>query len=309
MEEKHYDLIAVGELVVDLIGQEVCEDLSQAKEFHKYQGGSPSNLAANLSKMGKKTAVIASVGMDNFGKFLINSIQKAGVDVQHIQETWSVPTCLVVNTRTMGTPDFIAYRDADRYISGEAITDNLLRNTRVFHTTCFGLSQKPAQETIMDAARRASELGCDLSIDLNYAPQIWPERQEAIDLIHQYCNLKPLIKVSLDDFERLLDKTDATREEILNYFIVAGAKLVCLTLGNEGSILKQPNQHSIFVPTEKITLLGDATGAGDAYWAGFLSGWLDDLPIKKCAEAGSKLAALKIQRVGPLPLIDKELLY
>ncbi|MDX2302898.1 MAG: sugar kinase [Microscillaceae bacterium] len=309
MENKLYDLIAVGELLVDLIGQQVCEDLSQADEFHRFQGGSPSNLASNLAKLGKKTAMVASVGRDNFGKFLIKNIQESGVDVQYISENEEIPTSLVINTRTLGTPDFIAYREADRFIFKESLGDELLANTRIFHTTCFGLSRNPAQETIMDAATRATKLGCTLSIDMNYAPQIWPARHEALDLIKQYCRLSPLIKISQDDYERLLGEKKYTRQEILNYFIQEGAQLVCLTLGGEGSLVQVPNQPTLHIPTQRVDLLGDATGAGDAYWAGFLSAWLDKLSVEKCAEIGSRLAALKLQQIGPLTLIDKKILY
>ena len=89
-----------------------------------------------------------------------------------------------------------------------------------------------------------------------------------------------------------------------------GAQLVCLTLGAKGSIVSFDNgQQQIEIPGKPLEVK-DATGAGDAYWAGFLTAWLDQKLPADCAQAGAKMAALKISTVGPLPSkIEKSTLY
>ena len=84
-----------------------------------------------------------------------------------------VPTTLILVTRSKTVSDFEAYRGADTHILPSQISDTMLSNAAIFHTTCFALSLNPAQNTILDAASRATTLGCRLSIDVNYAQKIW----------------------------------------------------------------------------------------------------------------------------------------
>ena len=76
---------------------------------------------------------------------------------------------------------------------------------------------------------------------------------------------------------------------------------VCLTLGSKGVKLSQSGKEVIQLPAIKIDVVQDATGAGDAFWSGFLFAYIKDKPIEKCLEVALQLAALKLQNVGRLP--------
>ena len=169
------DLLAVGELLVDLISEEA-GTLADAQRFIRHQGGSPANLSRNLALLGKRTALIACVGNENLGRFLKNQVQAAGVLTDHLIIDPVAPTSIVVIARTADTPDFIAYRDADIVIRPEHIPNEVLAQSTLYHTTCFALSREPAQSSILDGAHRAAATGCTLSIDVNYAPSIWNDR-------------------------------------------------------------------------------------------------------------------------------------
>ena len=85
------------------------------------------------------------------------------------------------------------------------------------------------------------------------------------------------------------------------YFNKEGVDLVCLTLGSKGVKLSQKNKRVIEMPAIKIEKVMDATGAGDAFWSGFLFAYIRKKPIEDCVEVALKLAALKLQNVGRLP--------
>lgn len=304
-DSRPYALLAAGELLVDLIGQQPTPDLQEAREFGRVAGGSPANLAANLAKLGHRAALVACVGPDRLGDFLKKSVEATGLAADFIATDEREPTSLVVVSRTAGTPDFIAYRMADRMLQPAHLPDDLLGQCRVFHTTCFALSREPAQGTLLDAARRAAAAGCQLSIDANYAPSIWPDRAEARRVITAYVALGAFVKLSTDDAERLYGEP-VPEETILADFHALGAPLVVLTKGGEGSLISwtvrraERGQERYFVPGEKLEVV-DATGAGDAYWAGFLSAWFDGCDFPTCARAGGYLAARKLTTDGPLP--------
>ncbi|TAE32291.1 MAG: sugar kinase [Cytophagales bacterium] len=295
-----YQILAVGELLADLIGQEITTSLHDTTVFERFQGGSPANMAANMARLGNRAALVACVGSDNVGTYLVEQVANAGVDTAHVVRAEYDPTTLVLVSRTKGTPDFIAYRQADRQLKPEHLPDSLLSQSRLFHTTCFALSQEPAQGTIVDAAQRASQLGCQVSIDCNYAPSIWPDREHAWQVISAYCSAGALVKLSEDDAARLYGQPQSN-DRIIADFHQMGATLVCLTLGAEGSIVSSNGgAERVQLPGRKIDVI-DVTGAGDAYWAGFLTAWLEGRSPAQCAEAGADIAARKLTTKGPLP--------
>ncbi|MEO1652890.1 MAG: sugar kinase [Bacteroidota bacterium] len=296
-----YDLLAVGELLVDLIGEKKGVSLQDNERFVKYAGGSPANLASNLAKLGKSAALVACVGKDGLGRFLKEELNKAGV-MGHVSTHETLPTSMVLTTRSTETPDFIAYRSADPYLPESELSDEILSQTKIFHTTCFALSRSPAREIILEAAQRAHQLGVKLSIDLNYAPEIWPERKEAQEIISHYCQWNPLIKMSEVDAKRIFARQGRHQLAGVNHLKKAGAALICMTLGKEGSrIFASRPERIIEVPVPPVSEVADSTGAGDAYWAGFLCAWIDQKDLEICAQAGSRLAAFKVQTFGPLP--------
>lgn len=302
-------ILSVGELLADFIGQAFSESLFDASDFTRFQGGSPANMAANMARLGNRAALVACVGNDNLGRFLVQKVAETGIEVGHVAIDPIHPTSLVVVSRTKGTPDFVAYRTADCMIQPEHLPDQLLDQVALFHTTCFALSRNPAQQTIIDAARRATLAGAQISIDANYAPSIWPDRLNAWQVLTDYCASGALVKVSEDDAERLYGAPQ-TPEQICHDFHQMGAKLVCLTLGAEGSVVStNKGKNVVRIPGKSISVV-DATGAGDAYWAGFLTAWLDGCTPTECAGAGANLAALKLMRRGSLPpTVDRKLLY
>lgn len=298
--KKSIDIIVIGELLVDLIGHELRDEIFRTHSFRRFQGGSPANLGANLTRLGKNVHLIASVGKDGMGQYLIHELEKLGLNSSGIKERENFPTSLVLLSRTHGTPDFIAYREADHFIFPEDISDEVLHQSKLYHTTCFALSKQPAQRTIMDGARRALEHDVQLSIDLNYAPSIWPDHIEALHVIQSYCSLAPFVKLSQDDCDRIFKKKISHEDAILT-ILDWGARLVCFTLGKEGSLLWTSDGEKLKIPATEVKIKGDATGAGDAYWSGFLGAWLDGKDWMQCVENASKMAALKLSFDGPLP--------
>ncbi|WP_338876237.1 carbohydrate kinase [Spirosoma sp. SC4-14] len=304
-----YTLLSVGELLADFIGHYVSSSLLDSLDFRRYQGGSPANMAANMARLGNKTAMVACVGNDNIGKYLVREVAEAGVDTQSIAIDPLEPTTIVLVSRTAGTPDFVAYRHADCQIKSEQIPDSLLAQVQLFHTTCFALSRKPAQDTIVEAAKRAQAAGCQVSIDANYAPSIWPDREQAWRVLSDYCSAGALVKLSEDDAARLYGEPQPT-ERILNDFHQMGATMICFTLGREGSLVSYDGgSRQARIPGKKVDVV-DVTGAGDAYWAGFLTAFVDGHTPEQCAQAGAVLAQMKLTRQGPLPgKIDRAVLY
>lgn len=298
--KKAIDILCVGETLIDFIGHEVVDTIDKTRDYHRFLGGSPTNVAMNATRLGLKALMVASIGKDGFGKYILERFSEVGVNTNYIKEIDGKPTSVIFVSRTENTPEFIAYRQADSEITNDQIPIEILKQTTVFHTTAFALSNEPAQSTILNKAEEAFKLGCQLSIDINYAKRFWDSKEKAIQIIKTYCSYNPLVKISEDDMFRLFEKK-LPHDEIFNFFHTIGVNTICLTLGSKGVKLSQKDKEVIQLPAIKIEKIMDATGAGDAFWSGFLFAFIQEKSIEECLEVALQLAALKLQNVGRLP--------
>ncbi len=302
-----FDILCAGELLIDFISSGFAESLDEAKSFERHIGGSPANLCMNMARLGNTASLAASVGKDDMGSFLKEFVQKTGVDCKYLRQV-SAPTTLILVTRTTTVANFEAYRMADAMISAAQMPLQRLQQSAIFHTTSFGLGKKPGQTNILKAARLATENGCQLSIDVNYAPKTCPDRENPRKLVAEFCDLGAIVKVSEVDWERLYGAPFPDAGAAAQHFLELGASLVCVTMGGDGAFVADQSGGE-FLPARQVEVK-DTTGAGDAFWSGFLTAWLDGHAPIACAKAGRSMAEMKISRFGPLPnRVDKALIY
>ncbi|MEO1514184.1 MAG: PfkB family carbohydrate kinase [Bacteroidota bacterium] len=306
--DKTIDILSTGELLIDFISNEFVEDLSQVSQFKRLPGGSPANLCMNMARLGNRALLVACVGEDDMGRFLQSYCSDLGLPAEHIHRLEGIPTTLILVTRSQEVSNFEAYRSADACLEEQHFSDELLSTTRLFHTTCFAMSRQPAQSAIVSAAEKVHQYGGQLSVDANYAAKIWPNRAEAQRLLAHYCSMGALVKISEVDWERLYGQPLREAGEVLDHFLQLGAAEVCVTLGGDGCwVAREAERH--FVEARAVEVK-DTTGAGDAFWSGYLTAWLDGKSLKERAFAGRSLAELKLGHFGPLPnRVGRELLY
>ena len=297
---KTIDILCVGEVLIDFIGHEMNTSINRTQDYHRFLGGSPTNVAVNAARLGLKSVLVATCGKDGLGDYIFRKLQSNEVNIQYIQRNDSAPTSIILVSKSTNTPDFIPYREADCLIESSQIPDDLLLESKIFHTTCFALSKNPARQTILDRAEKAKELGLKLSIDINFSERIWPDREEAKEVLKSYLKFNPLVKLSEDDCYRLFAETK-TEDFIFDYFHDLGAETICLTKGKNGVVLSNLNEGLFFQPANYIAEIKDTTGAGDAFWTGFLFAQLQNKSFEESMHIAQKLATIKLQNVGRLP--------
>jgi len=298
--EKKIDILSVGEVLIDFIGHEINTSINRTKDYHRFLGGSPTNVAVNASRLGLNSVLVATCGQDGLGDYIIRKLKANGVQTDYIFKSEEKPTSVIFVSKSTETPDFIPYREADCEIYPHQISDELLVQSQIFHTTCFALSRNPARETILERAERAKVLGLKLSIDLNFSERIWPNRPEAIDVIKRYLATDPLVKISEDDCYRLFASMKS-EDYIFDFFHSMGAQTICLTKGKKGVVLSDKVSGLIFQEALPVKEIKDATGAGDAFWTGFLYAQLHQRTLEESITIAQKLAGIKLQNVGRLP--------
>lgn len=297
---KTIDIISIGEIVIDFIGHEMNRSINRTKDYHRYLGGSPTNVAVNASRLGLNTLLVATCGQDGLGDYLVRKLKSNKVILDSIQKSQIHPTSVIFVSKSSETPDFIAYRQADCQIEVQQLPDAVLANAKIFHTTCFALSQNPARTTILNRATKAKEFGLKLSIDINFSEKIWPNREEAIAVLKEYLSNDPLVKLSEDDCYRLFSE-QKSEDFIFDYFHGLGVTTICLTKGKNGVVVSDKTKGIIRQNALEINEIKDTTGAGDAFWTGFLYAQLQNYTLDESIAIAQKLAAIKLQNVGQLP--------
>lgn len=296
--DKPIDVLSVGELLIDLMSTDYVENVELAINFKRLAGGSPANFGGNLKRLGMNAHLISSVGNDAFGNYLVKYVEDIGLKTDGITRM-PAPTTIIVVTKSKEVSDFEAYRGADAEILPHHFPDALLEKTNIFHTTCFALSKNPAQMSILDAAKRAQQFGAQLSIDVNYAQKLWNDTAQARDIVGWFANHGAFIKCSEVDWQRLYGSELINPPLALDYFTQLGANEVCITLGDKGCWATDGNQ-SFFLESRPV-LVNDTTGAGDAFWSGYVCGRLNNKTLKESMQMGRRMAELKIESKEGLP--------
>ncbi len=297
---KNIDIICIGEVLIDFIGHEINTSINRTKDYHRFLGGSPTNVAVNASRLGLKSLLVASCGQDGLGEYVVRKLKHNNVITSQIAKLESAPTSVIFVSKSTETPDFIPYREADCQITENQLPDEIIADAAIFHTTCFALSKNPARETILNRAKKAAELGLQLSIDINFSERIWPNREEAKQVLAEYLSLNPIVKLSEDDCYRLFAEVK-TEDYIFDYFHKLGASRICLTKGKNGVVLSDLEHGLFFQEALPIEEIKDATGAGDAFWTGFLYAQLNEKDLDESISIAQRLASIKLQNVGRLP--------
>ena len=307
-----YEVLGVGETLVDFIATSQSTSLRTAEEFQRFLGGQPANVAVYASLLGSRSAVLSKIGEDRFGEYLEESLQYLGVSTKGIIKTDQLPTTSVFVTKTTGVPDFQVNRGADSLLTIRETPEELIIHSRAVHTSCFALSREPSRSAIHRALRLAKRHKKIVSLDPNYNPRIWPDKVEAWEVLAQIMPYITIIKPSMDDARLLFDPNMDEREletACMERFHDLGAEVVIIT--RSGGIVTISDGVSVErVGPLPLVSVDSVIGGSDAFWGGLLVARLDGKSWKEAVCFAHQVAALKLQNVGHVQhLINKELLY
>jgi len=298
------DAIFIGEMLIDFTpGRELASYIRNA-------GGAPANACVAAARNGLQTGFLGKLGNDDFGRFLVRTLEENSVSVLCPElSDEAVTTLAFVTLYENGERSFTFARKpgADILLSKKDIDAADLSNTRLVHAGSFGLSQEPSRSATKYALKRAKELGRLVSFDINYRDTVW-ENEEAckkeVDSILEYVDL---LKISEEELG-FVDGEENIPHIMEKYKIT----VVIETLGASGA--------KYFFAGKEATVKGhcvpaiDATGAGDAFWGGFLSKILEDQKLCSPSDItenlvhhallyGNAAGALCVQKPGGIPAL------
>ena len=299
LRHRDNDVLTVGELLIDLISADY-EDAEEGAVYHRYFGGSPANIAANLRKLGVRSQVAAAVGTDRMGRFLVERVRAMGLPTRLIQRV-DEATSLVLLNKSKSSPVPVFYRQADYHLAYTELLEHAVLNSSIFHFSSWPLSRQPARGSIERLLELASRHGLLIGFDPNYHPMLWRKGEDGVAYIRTIIGKVDVVKPSEDDAERLFGCD--TPEHQTEKFLELGAKLVILTRGEHGLIVSNGTE-TVRLPSMAAEVV-DTTGAGDAFWSGFYAGLLHQHTVLESVRLGLAVSAYKLKYTGAVADLPK----
>lgn len=261
--EKKFDVIALGELLIDFTMNGQSEQGNNM--FEACPGGAPCNVLALLNKMGKKTAFYGKVGKDQFGKLLRDTLKDVGIDESHLLTDEEVNTTLAfVHTFPDGDREFSFYRNpgADMMLTAEEVDFEFIGQARLFHFGTLSMTHDKVREATKKALKAAKDNGLLISFDPNLRPPLWSSldlAKEQMEYGFQYCDI---LKISDNEIQFVSGKEDY--DEGIQYLQEKyHIPLILLTMGKDGSRAYYKGMRVERAGFKCKTI--ETTGAGDTF--------------------------------------------
>lgn len=306
-----YDAVALGELLVDFTCRETDKDGYPVLAAHP--GGAPANFLAVLAHYGMKTALLAKVGDDAFGRLLRRTAAQAGIDTAGIVVDGSAFTTMAfVTLDADGDRDFSFARKpgADMLLRYDELDLSLIDRTRVFHFGSVSMTDEPSRDATRQAAEYARSRGRLVTYDPNLRVPLWKDLSQARQEILWGLSMADVVKISDEEVAFLWDLPPQEGAEKLLRDYPAG--LVFVTCGAAGCYYagRQGAGHVDCPPVHPV----DTTGAGDIFMGSAVAHLLrtgkrpeelDAAQLRQIAAAACTEASLSTEHCGGISSIPR----
>ncbi len=258
------DVIALGELLIDFTMNGISSQGNPL--FEANPGGAPCNVLSMLQRLGKTTKFVGKVGDDQFGNMLRRTIEEVGIDSTYLLKDPNIPTTLAfVHTLEDGDRDFSFYRKpgADLMLREDDICEEMFDDASVFHFGTLSMTDAEVMKATIKAVQIAKSKGMIISLDPNLRPPLWSSLDDAREKMLTAISMCDVLKISDNEIQFVsgLEDYDEGVRFLQEKF---GTRLICLTLGKDGSRAYYDGMR-IEVKGFEQTNIVDTTGAGDTF--------------------------------------------
>lgn len=317
MSETLYEVVGIGNAIVDIIGR--CDDaflaehdapkghmrLIDSKEIDalykamgpavEVSGGSAANTLVGVASLGARAAFIGKVADDEFGRIFGHDIRAADVAFRSDPVAEGMPTSrsLILVTpdgeRTMNTFLGISTDLDDGEVDGD-----LIRASKIVYLEGYLFDQPEAKAAFRQAVKIAKDAGRQVALSLSDGFCVDRHRGEFLELIRDGVDI---LFANSDEICSLYETDDFDKAAGLT---AGDTTLAALTRGGEGSVVLSKGER-IEIPVAAVSEVEDTTGAGDLYASGFLFGVSTGLDLATAGRLGSLAASEIISHLGARP--------
>ncbi|MCR5050449.1 MAG: carbohydrate kinase family protein [Paludibacteraceae bacterium] len=291
---KKFDIIALGELNVDLIlnqieGQPEIGKEKFAKQMTLTLGSSTAIFAANAAALGAKVAFCGMIGNDSFGDLVETSLKKKGVDTCHLIRQDKYATGATICMSYDEDRANLTYQGAMDFMSLDDIDPEVFKQTKHIHISSIYM-QSGVKRDLMKILELCKENGVTTSLDTQWDPV------EKWDL--DYKAVLPMLTVFMPNETELKFLTHSENLEEAIEKIRPYANAAVIKCGSKGSILMRKGQSDRKQDALLNKHVVDCIGAGDSFNSGFITRLAAGDPLDKCQEYGNMTGAVNTTAAG-----------
>ncbi len=264
-------VLCLGEILFDLLANQLGRSLEQVESWTPYPGGAPANVACALVKLGTPAGFVGCVGEDEPGNTLVQLLKDVGVDSTGVQRHPTAPTRQVYVVRSeTGEREFAGFGDldtsqfADAFLDASKLPESLFENADFLVLGTLELAYPQTREAIKKALHFAEQYDVKILVDVNWRPMFWPDQSTAVPLIQELLKKIDFLKITKEEAELLFDTNDAGAIT----HRLGSVEGVLVTDGDKGCVYCL-GEHEGQIPAFSMKVV-DTTGAGDGFVAGFI---------------------------------------
>ena len=291
---KKYDVIAIGELNVDLILNGIEKSIEVGKEIFAKDmlltlGSSTAIFAANASSLGAKVGFVGMIGKDSFGQLVKDSLSDKGVSTEFIIETEKYATGVTVGMNYGEERAMVTYQGPMDAMTFDDIDLSVFESTKHIHISSV-FFQAGLKNDLVKILRFATEKGITTSLDVQWDPsEQWDFNYQAI---------LPYVTVFMPNETEitLLTHSDSLEEAIEK--VRPLINICAIKQGNKGSLLLQKGRKTQFLSSFLNSEVIDAIGAGDSFNSGFIYQFVQGGSPEECQYLGNLMGAINTTSAG-----------
>jgi 5-dehydro-2-deoxygluconokinase len=310
-----YDLVTIGRSCIDLYSLDIGARFEDITKFAAYVGGSPTNIAVGACRLGLRVALLTAVGPDPVGRFILNFLNKEGVETRFIPEKPGHNSSAVLLGIEQDSFPIQFYRDnvADKFLDVDDVRRFPFAQVRALEVSGTALAAEPCRSATLHAVELARKEGKTIFLDLDFRANQWHDvRAYGINIR----SLLPKVDVVIGTEEEINASllSDTSQLEIENAQVTAptvrgslddnvrtltddlGVRTLVVKRGGAGCTVHD-NGEAEDVPGFKVTVQ-NVLGAGDAFAAGLIYGRLQGWDWRKSARLGNACGAIVVTRHG-----------
>lgn len=314
--QRTYDSLHMGRSSIDLYSNDVGAPFAEISSFAAYVGGSPTNISVGGARLGLKTALVSGLGEDPVGDFIAAFLEKEGVDFSFSPRKPGHRTSAVV--LGIEPPDrfpLVYYRDncADIELTIDDVLAAPVAAAKVFQFAGTNLSKEPSRSATMFAAELAQQVSTAVIFDLDFRPDQWHDPRAFgvvarsilpnVDVVigtEDEINaavLSDASQMSLTHSQISDTKVEGDVKAAINTLLTLGPQAVVEKVGALGSRIHLASGEILEAPGFPVEVY-NILGAGDAFGAGFIYGFVNDWGWQRSARLGNACGAIVVLAHG-----------
>jgi sugar/nucleoside kinase (ribokinase family) len=289
------DVVCLGILVADVVAKpvEALPDrgrLLLVDQMELHTGGCAGNTGIGLSRLGVRASVIGKVGRDGFGDFYVARLCKEGLDAEGVvRDDVALTSATMVMVHGDGERSFLHYLGANATLTDADVVMDRLKGAKILHVAGALLMPSFDGEPTARVLKQAKAMGLTTALDTAWdGTGRWMKTMAPC---------LPYVDVAVPSIEEARMLTGRQEPEAVAQALVDhGIKTVALKMGEQGCYVRTA-EGSWRLPAYRIDAV-DATGAGDAFAAGFLAGVVKGWDPEKTGRFANAVGALCTLAIG-----------